>query len=68
MGFVFCDSYYPIDRGGGGASTGGGGQHGRGGDGRGGPARAGGARAGKDRARGSSTGALCTKFTLVCLN
>jgi hypothetical protein len=61
-GFVFCDSYYPTDKAG--AS-------------RGGPARARrgawvgkgraewGARAGKDRAGGSSTGALCTKFTLV---
>jgi len=34
---------------------------------RGGPARAkGGARAGKDRAGGSSTGALCTRFTHTC--
>jgi hypothetical protein len=39
------------------------GQHGRGGasTGRGGM----GGRAGKDRAGGSSTGALCTEFTLV---
>ncbi len=43
-----------MKRGAGGANTGGGGQHGRGG-----------ARAGKDRAGGSSTGALCTRFTLV---
>jgi hypothetical protein len=59
MGFVFYDSYYPIDRRG--------------------PARArGGAQAGKDRAEwgarekkdragGSSTGALCTRFTLVLI-
>jgi len=52
MGFVFCDSYYPTDRAG--ANTGGGGL-----------AQAGGARARKDRTRGSSTGALCTRFTLV---
>jgi hypothetical protein len=54
----------------GGASTGGGGtgEEGLGGEGPGeggqhGPG--GGARAGKDRAGGSSTGALCTRFTLV---
>jgi hypothetical protein len=58
----------------GGATMGGegqqrGGQHGQGRIERGGPARAeGGARAKKDRARGSSTGALCTRFTLVLLN
>ncbi len=38
------------------------------GEARGGAARGGGgARAGKDRARGSSTGALCTRFTLVIM-
>jgi hypothetical protein len=52
MGFVFCDSYYPTNRGGG--------QHGWRG-----LARGGSARAGKGRARGNSTGALCTRFTLV---
>jgi len=90
MGFVFCDSYYPIDkgasRGGGlarvaGVNMGGGdkrkrigrgGQHGPRGararkDRRRGTRTEGGegARAKKDQARESSTGALCTKFTLV---
>jgi len=46
-----------------------GGQHGQGRIGRGRPARAEeGARTKKDRAKGSSTGALCTRFTLVHRN
>ncbi len=58
-----------VKHGAGGASTGGGGH--QGGGRAGGPARTGkdrvgwGARAGKDWAGGSSTGALCTRFTLV---
>jgi hypothetical protein len=79
IGFVFCDSYYPTDKGGP-ARARGGGQAGkdraRGASTGQGGARAGGARAGKDRVEwgarvgkdpvgGSSTGALCTKFTLV---
>ncbi len=51
----------PLKHGAGGASTGGGGGGGRAGKDRAG----GGAWAGKDRAGGSSTGALCTGFTLV---
>jgi hypothetical protein len=52
-----------------GEARGGGGQHGRGGPARAGKDRAGwGAQAGKDWARGSSTGALCTRFTLVPIN
>ncbi len=66
LGFVFCDSYYPTDPGGGSR----GGQHGRGGTSGEGPGGGGqhgprGAWAGKDWAGGSSTGALCTRFTLV---
>jgi len=71
--FDLCDSYYPIDRGG--ASTGGkdqrGGQHGRRRDERKRIERKeantgqGRAWAKKDRAGGSSTGALCTRFTLI---
>ncbi len=58
----------PVKHGAGGASMGGGG-----GTGGKGPGGGGGARVGKDRAGGgtgggSSTGALCTGFTLVFIN
>jgi hypothetical protein len=52
----------PVKHGAGGASMGGGG-----GTGGKGPGGGGGARVGKDRAGGSSTGALCTGFTLVLI-
>jgi len=75
--FVFCDNYYPTDRGRastgdggqqGGVNTGGGGTGGKGPGERGQHEPWGGAHARKDQVGGSSTGALCTRFTLVLFN